>query len=100
MGIDRVYPSPPCATLGPGLIDGVTDAMVQEPASTALVEAQSPGSVELSSGGQRGVVLLAVGQGLVIGKTITRPCMEHLACREAGGRERMVRKVGRIARKG
>jgi hypothetical protein len=50
-GVDGVYPGLAASTVGPWDMDGVADAAILQPAWTALVEALSPGGIELPCGG-------------------------------------------------
>lgn len=50
-GVYGVYPSLASSTVGPGVVDGVADAAVLQPAWTALVKALSPSGIELPCGG-------------------------------------------------
>ena len=77
--VDGPDPQQAPPTLGPGQVDGVADAAVQQPPGTALVQPLAPGGVELAGGGQRGVELLTVLHSLLVGEAVVVAGVEHLA---------------------
>ena len=78
VSIHCVHSRLPRPTLHPGVVDGVTNTTVKEPASTTLIKAHFPGGIQLSCGGQGCFFLLTAIERLIIRETFTDTDVEDL----------------------
>lgn len=77
-GMDDLDPHLAAPTVSPGGGNGVADAAVHQPAGAALVQALSPGCVQLARCSQGAVQFLTVLHCLLIGEAVVVTSEEDL----------------------